>query len=251
MSNTVSIVFIHGLLGDPRRTWEKSGPPDKKRGPPDNIAPQASEPPRKKSRTFLFWDRKSDNNDKQPEEASGLTTEMEEDASIDQKSVFWPENLLPRDIPNARIFTYGYNAGIFGGLLKGPDMNNVSQHANDLMICLKSELTNKKPIIFVAHSLGGIIVKDVHNRILLCRSYADGSLDFTTLEDEPCPGTEYHLRLYGSHYIPRHSPSRLGSCWTWGDRYQSGEADSSRIQLSFDWIYRLQQRNIEQYTRGV
>ena len=112
-----------------------------------------------------------------------LATGIEEDASGGQKLVFWPEKLLPRDIPNARIFTYGYNAGILGGLLKGPDMNNVSQHANDLMISLKSELRNKKPIIFVAHSLGGIIVKDVPNHILLCCSSANGSLDITTLED--------------------------------------------------------------------
>ena len=183
MSNTVSIVFIHGLLGDPRRTWEKKGPLDKKRGPPDNVSPQAIEPPQKKRRMFLFWDRKSDKNDKQPEEALVLATGMKEDASSNQKSVFWPKQLLPIDIPNARIFTYGYNAGIVGGLLKGPNMINVSQHANDLMICLSSELKNKKPIIFVAHSLGGIIVKDVPNHILLCRSNANMSSDITTLKD--------------------------------------------------------------------
>ena len=183
MNNTVSIVFIHGLLGDPRCTWEKRGLPDKKRGPPDNIAPQTSGPPQKKSRMSLFWDRKSHNNDKQPEAAAFLATGIEEDASSDQKLVFWPEKLLPRDIPNARIFTYGYNAGVIGGLLKGPDMSNVSQHANDLMISLKSELRNKKPIIFVAHSLGGIIIKDVTNHILLCRLYANRSLDITTLQD--------------------------------------------------------------------
>ena len=175
MSNTISIVFIHGLLGDPRCTWEKRGSPNKKRGPPDNIASQASGPPQKKSRMFHFWDRKSDNNDKQPEAAAVLATGLEEEASNDPKSVFWPENLLPRDIPNARIFTYGYNAGVFGGVLKGPDMNNVSQHANDLMISLNSELGNKKPIIFVAHSLGGIIVKDVPNYILLCHSNTNRS----------------------------------------------------------------------------
>ena len=176
MSNAVSIVFIHGLLGDPRCTWEKKSPPDK-------IARQASEPPQKKRRMFLLWDRKSGNHDKQREEAAALASKTGEDASSDSESIFWPEKLLPRDIPNARIFTYGYNTGVIGGLLKGPDMSNVSQHANDLMICLKSELRDKKPIIFVAHSLGGIIVKDVANHKLLCRLYANRLLDITTLQD--------------------------------------------------------------------
>ena len=176
MSNAVSIVFIHGLLGDPRCTWEKKFPPDK-------IAQRASKRPQKKSRVFLFWNRKSGKHDKQREATAALVSETEEDASSDLKSIFWPEKLLPRDIPNARIITYGYNAGVIGGLLKGPDMSNVSQHANDLMISLKSELRNMKPIIFVAHSLGGIIIKDVTNHTHLCRLYADRSLDITTLQD--------------------------------------------------------------------
>ncbi len=167
MSNTFSIVFIHGLLGDPRCTWEKKIPPDK-------IAPQANEYPQKKRPMFLFGHRKPRNHDKQPESAAALATETREDASSHSKSIYWPEKLLPTDIPNAKIFTYGY---------KGPDMNNVSQHANDLMIDLSSELRNKKPIIFIAHGLGGIIVKDVTIHILLCLPYANRSLDITTLQD--------------------------------------------------------------------
>ena len=183
VSDTVSIVFIHGLLGDPRCTWEKTIPPDK-------VSPQANEPPKKKHRMFLFGHQEPENNDKQPGLAVALSTETREGASNDSKSIFWPEKLLPTDIPNATIFTYGYNAGVIGRSLQGPDMNNVSQHANDLMIDLKSELRNKKPIIFVAHSLGGILVKDVAIHILLCPPYANGLLDITTLQDEPCAGTE-------------------------------------------------------------
>ena len=132
---------------------------------------------------FFFGQREPQNHDKQPESAAALPTEVNVDASSDSRSIFWPEKLLPKDIPNAKIFTYGYNAGVIGGLLKGPDMNNVSQHANDLLIDLKSELRNKKPIIFVAHSLGGIVVKDVIIRTLQCRPCANGSLGITTLQD--------------------------------------------------------------------
>ena len=132
---------------------------------------------------FAFRHREPHNHDKQPESPATLATEVNEDASSGSKSIFWPEELLPRDIPNAKIFTYGYNADVIGGLLKGPDMNNVSQHATNLMVDLTFELKNKKPIIFVAHSLGGIVVKDVTIHTLQCRPYAKGSLGITTLQD--------------------------------------------------------------------
>ena len=176
MSNTVSIVFIHGLLGDPRATWEK-------KIPSENIAPLANEYPQKRRRISLFGHRESHNHDKQPELGAALTTEIRGDTSNNPKSIFWPEQLLPTDIPNAKIFTYGYNTNVVGGLFRGPDMNNVSQHANDLLINLKSELRNKKPIIFVAHSMGGILVKDVSIQIPPYRPYANGSLDVATLQD--------------------------------------------------------------------
>lgn len=76
-----------------------------------------------------------------------------------------PRDTLPRDITNARILTYGYNANIVGGL-EGLGKNNISQHGNDLIMELASKLQNQvrmlyqKPIIFVVYSLGWIIIKD-------------------------------------------------------------------------------------------
>ena len=54
--------------------------------------------------------------------------------------MFWPQTLLPVDIPDARIFTYGYNANVVDGFLEGAGKNSISQHANDLMVELASEL---------------------------------------------------------------------------------------------------------------
>ena len=50
-----------------------------------------------------------------------------------QKSVFWPRDLLADDIPNIRIFTYGYDSKIshYGS---GPaNQSNISQHGLSLL----------------------------------------------------------------------------------------------------------------------
>ena len=72
---------------------------------------------------------------------------------------YWPQDLLAKEIKNARIMTYGYDTDVIGGLFKGASKNNVTQHGRDLMFELEREV-HGEPIVFVAHSLGGILVKE-------------------------------------------------------------------------------------------
>jgi protein SERAC1 len=81
---------------------------------------------------------------------------------------FWPKDLLPKDCPSARILSFGYNSEFvnffpwFGG-------KAVSQQTaiNDYSAGLYQALTgfrestktpSNRPIIYVAHSLGGLVV---------------------------------------------------------------------------------------------
>ncbi|KAH7395584.1 hypothetical protein BKA64DRAFT_643405 [Cadophora sp. MPI-SDFR-AT-0126] len=81
--------------------------------------------------------------------------------------VFWPSQLLPAALKNyqARILVYGYNADVytFGSSKGGPSSDMIHQHAQTLLANLalerKSEEVGEHPIIWVAHSLGGILVK--------------------------------------------------------------------------------------------
>ena len=58
------------------------------------------------------------------------------------QTIFWIEDLLPQDIPNARILTYGYNADAIGGFFQANNKNSISQHGQDLKVKLERELEN-------------------------------------------------------------------------------------------------------------
>ncbi|PLB53527.1 lipa and NB-ARC domain protein [Aspergillus steynii IBT 23096] len=79
-----------------------------------------------------------------------------------QNGMFWPRDLLPYDIPQARIFVYGYNSNITNP--QAMSTASVRDHANTLLNLLDMErspqLNARLPkIIFIGHSLGGLVIK--------------------------------------------------------------------------------------------
>ena len=69
----------------------------------------------------------------------------------------WLRDLLPDDIPGARIFTYGYPSH----LLCNTSTAGTPEYAGILLAHIESHrvANEQRPIIFVAHSLGGIVCK--------------------------------------------------------------------------------------------
>jgi hypothetical protein len=80
------------------------------------------------------------------------------------EGVFWPKELLPKVVPQTRIFTWGYDVDI-NHLFSSASQATVFQHAGTLLSDLANKRTSnvekRRPLIFIAHSLGGIVVKDV------------------------------------------------------------------------------------------
>ncbi|KAL8819638.1 MAG: hypothetical protein Q9191_007691 [Dirinaria sp. TL-2023a] len=76
--------------------------------------------------------------------------------------VHWPRDLLKQDIPSSRILSFGYDADVVS--FWNPVSNSrLSNHAekmvNDLVRKRERTDTEKRRIIFVAHSLGGLVVE--------------------------------------------------------------------------------------------
>ncbi|KAL8644302.1 MAG: hypothetical protein Q9226_007835, partial [Calogaya cf. arnoldii] len=134
------IIFVHGLFGHPYHTWASQ--PSSAR----------SKSPRQRATVTL---RKG--NGQEP-----VTT-----PNTAQTTVLWPRDLLPNLVHDARIFTWGYDADIDG--LGSASQSTIHQHAGSLLsdIADQREIFGyRQPILFVVHSLGGIIVKAALNRSL-------------------------------------------------------------------------------------
>lgn len=76
-------------------------------------------------------------------------------------TTLWPESLLPAKVPQSRILTFGYDADIYHFWSPASD-NTIKNHADSLIAGLVAFRYDKKetverPIIFVAHSLGGLV----------------------------------------------------------------------------------------------
>ena len=80
--------------------------------------------------------------------------------------VHWPSQLLQQDLPDVRILSFGYDADIAN--LRGPaSLSRLSNHSENMVgdLVRKREDTNteSRKIIFVAHSLGGLITEHAIN----------------------------------------------------------------------------------------
>ena len=74
---------------------------------------------------------------------------------------------LPSDIPHARVLSFGYNSASHFG--RGD--SDVRDFASELLAAVKasrrSDAERRRPIVFVCHSLGGLVFKQVRGLIIL------------------------------------------------------------------------------------
>ncbi|RDW87769.1 hypothetical protein BP5796_03463 [Coleophoma crateriformis] len=79
-------------------------------------------------------------------------------------SEFWIVDFLPQDVKHARIMTYGYDTTLDIGGKQHHGKKSINSLAKSMLeeICTMryDEATQKRPIIFMGHSLGGLVIKE-------------------------------------------------------------------------------------------
>ena len=78
----------------------------------------------------------------------------------------WLRDFLPVHLPEARIFTYRYDSII----IFSKSLAEVNDFARELLYQIQSQRKSARerarPLIFIYHSLGGILFKQVGNNVL-------------------------------------------------------------------------------------
>ncbi|PLB39677.1 esterase/lipase family protein, partial [Aspergillus candidus] len=91
----------------------------------------------------------------------GLNGHRSNTWTAEGQSTPWPKKLLPDYVSGARILTYGYDAHVVRRSVAS--QSDLRDHALNLLNDLTSDRNyhnaSSRPIIFVAHSLGGLLCK--------------------------------------------------------------------------------------------
>jgi pimeloyl-ACP methyl ester carboxylesterase len=89
-----------------------------------------------------------------------------------ENGLFWPTDLLGRDLPHARIWVYGYNSQV----AYQAEEARIKDHANVLLDRLQRQRRHASngsvPIIFIGYSLGGLVIKQALLNARDNRSYS-------------------------------------------------------------------------------
>ena len=92
----------------------------------------------------------------------GLTGSADSTWTSQKDDIHWPSQLLCQDIIDVRISTFGYDADVVS-LWNPVSQNRLRNHAENLLGSLvrmrERTSTEALNIIFVAHSLGGLVVQ--------------------------------------------------------------------------------------------
>ena len=105
----------------------------------------------------------------------GLTGNRDSTWTTHGQSTPWPKTLLPPEFDRARILTYGYNAYILRKSVAGSNrlIDHAANFLNDLTTDRARHNASSRALIFVAHSLGGLVCKKA---ILLSRNNPEAHL---------------------------------------------------------------------------
>ncbi|KAJ2972222.1 hypothetical protein NUW58_g9231 [Xylaria curta] len=89
----------------------------------------------------------------------GLNGKARDTWKDEASGMLWLEDFLPEALPQARIMTFGYDSSLLLSHAKGRIEDFSRDLLNRLWMLRQSPETKHRALVFVAHSLGGIVVK--------------------------------------------------------------------------------------------
>ncbi|GAW12879.1 hypothetical protein ANO14919_022500 [Xylariales sp. No.14919] len=72
----------------------------------------------------------------------------------------WLRDYLPKDLPDIRVLLYGYDTKLLGGQSR-KSIENMGHYFLEILKEFRAiDGTHRRPIIFIGHSLGGLLIKE-------------------------------------------------------------------------------------------
>jgi hypothetical protein len=81
-------------------------------------------------------------------------------ASDSEQPIIWLERYLPVQVPKCRILSFGYRSDY----LQSAPKRDIGNCAQELLMALRNYRSKdeaRRPIVFIGHSFGGIVIKQV------------------------------------------------------------------------------------------
>ncbi|KAI9162747.1 ATPase [Paramyrothecium foliicola] len=162
------IVFIHGLQGHPYSTWASS---IETKGKAALQQAENRQFAKQESGLSKFLARAIGRSTTPPTAHNTNVSVTESESAIaaaekqDGEKVCWPADFLPREewCQSVRVLTYGYDSKITKRY-DNANKNNLFAHAKDLLYSVQRVKPYRRPVIFVVHSMGGLIIKETLRR---------------------------------------------------------------------------------------
>jgi hypothetical protein len=89
----------------------------------------------------------------------GLNGHLTKTYTHPKTKVLWPKTLLPKRQPQTRVLSFGYSADIYHNSSIAGIRGNARSLLNMLFDYREDQRDSGRPIVFLAHSLGGLVVK--------------------------------------------------------------------------------------------
>ncbi|CAL8077560.1 unnamed protein product [Orchesella dallaii] len=191
------IVFIHGILGGVFRTWRQQDKEATLADNPDtqndtqshfeyihNFVTQSGGLASRLIFKTQLENLDEDNYKSRTQMPDGSLKYSDEEIDLDadhidsEKTQCWPRDWLPRDCPTARIIAVDFDSFVThwtGFCPVETTKRSLQERADELLEKLKAAGIGERPIIWVTHSMGGLLTKS-----LLCQA-AVSSKDYQNM----------------------------------------------------------------------